>query len=92
VFVLDVSSVSGACPRSSRVSLREHAIDRVIVRNRAGPLRRRRPDVPNADFVVQADQRNLRANRGLSDLDRTHRFSLSYTYQMPGFSSNSLRK
>lgn len=51
-----------------------------------------RPDVPNAGFVAQADQRNLRANRGLSDLDRTHRFSLSYTYQMPGFSSKSLWK
>jgi hypothetical protein len=42
-----------------------------------------RPDVPNAGFVVQANQRDVRANRGLSDLDRTHRFSLSWSYQMP---------
>jgi hypothetical protein len=44
-----------------------------------------RPDVPNAGFVVQADQRDLRSNRALSDFDRTHRFSVSYSYQLPGF-------
>ncbi|MCS6951286.1 MAG: carboxypeptidase-like regulatory domain-containing protein [Bryobacterales bacterium] len=48
-----------------------------------------RPDVPNSGFVVQGDQRNLRANRALSDLDRTHRFSLSYTWQLPGFAARS---
>jgi hypothetical protein len=48
-----------------------------------------RPDVPNAGFVVQGDQRNLRANRGLSDLDRTHRMSLSYSWEFPGFASQS---
>jgi len=51
-----------------------------------------RPDVPNIGFVVQGDQRNLRANRGVSDLDRPHRFSLSYVYQLPGFSSKSMWK
>jgi hypothetical protein len=40
-----------------------------------------RPDVPNAGFVLQGNQRDVRSNRGLSDLDRTHRFSLSYSYQ-----------
>jgi hypothetical protein len=49
-----------------------------------------RPDVPNAGFVVQGDQRNLRANRAVSDLDRTHRFSISYVYQLPGYNSKSL--
>jgi hypothetical protein len=48
-----------------------------------------RPDVPNAGFVVQGDQRNIAANRGLSDLDRTHRFSLSYSWQLPRFASTS---
>lgn len=48
-----------------------------------------RPDIPNTGFVVQGDQRNLRANRALSDLDRTHRFSLSYSWQLPGFAARS---
>jgi len=48
-----------------------------------------RPDVPNTGFVVQGDQRNLRANRALSDLDRTHRFSMSYVFQFPGYNSKS---
>ncbi|QQS49123.1 MAG: carboxypeptidase regulatory-like domain-containing protein [Acidobacteriota bacterium] len=42
-----------------------------------------KPDVPNVGFVVQGDQRNLRENRGLSDFDRTHRFSASYVYELP---------
>jgi hypothetical protein len=45
--------------------------------------------VPNSGFVVQGDQRNLRANRALSDFDRTHRFSLSYSWQLPGFAAQS---
>lgn len=49
-----------------------------------------RPDVPNTGFVVQGDQRNLRANRALSDLDRTHRFSMSYVFQLPWYNSPSL--
>jgi hypothetical protein len=48
-----------------------------------------RPDVPNAGFVVQGDQRNWKSNRGPSDYDRTHRFSLSYSYALPTFGSNS---
>ncbi len=48
-----------------------------------------RPDVPNSGFVVQGDQRNLRANRALSDFDRTHRFSLSYSWQLPSFAAPS---
>jgi hypothetical protein len=38
---------------------------------------------------MQGDQRNLSANRGLSDYDRRHRFSLSYSYQIPTFGSTS---
>jgi hypothetical protein len=48
-----------------------------------------RPDVPNAGFVLQGDQWNPRSNRGLSDYDRTHRFSLSYSYLLPAFGSQS---
>jgi hypothetical protein len=48
-----------------------------------------RPDVPNVGFVIQGDQRNPRSNRGLSDYDRTHRFSMSYSYMLPGFASRS---
>ena len=47
-----------------------------------------KPDVPNTGFVVQGDQRNLEANRAVSDFDRTHRFSLNFVYDLP-FSSNS---
>ena len=48
-----------------------------------------RPDVPNAGFVVQGDQRNIESNRAVSDFDRTHRFSASFTYDIPNFGSNS---
>lgn len=48
-----------------------------------------RPDVPNSGFVSQGDQRNLALNRGLSDFDRKHRFSLSYSWQVPTFGSAS---
>lgn len=42
-----------------------------------------KPDVPNTGFVVQGDQRNLEANRAVSDFDRTHRFSLNFVYDIP---------
>lgn len=42
-----------------------------------------KPDVPNTGFIVQGSSRNLQANRGLSDFDRQHRFSLSYVYDIP---------
>ncbi|MDQ3041268.1 MAG: TonB-dependent receptor, partial [Acidobacteriota bacterium] len=44
-----------------------------------------KPDVPNTGFVTQGDQRNLDNNRGLSDFDRTHRFSASFLYRIPNF-------
>jgi hypothetical protein len=46
-----------------------------------------KPDVPNTGFVVQGDVRNLDANRAVSDFDRTHRFSLSFVYDVPSFGS-----
>ncbi len=42
-----------------------------------------KPDVPNIGFVVQGDARNLAANRGPSDFDRTHRFSASFVWEIP---------
>ena len=48
-----------------------------------------KPDVPNTGFVVQGDVRNLEANRAVSDFDRTHRFSLSFVYDIPSFGSTS---
>ncbi|HLA11578.1 MAG TPA: TonB-dependent receptor [Pyrinomonadaceae bacterium] len=47
-----------------------------------------KPDVPNTGFVVQGDQRNLDANRAVSDFDRTHRFSFSFVYDL-SFGSKS---
>ena len=46
-----------------------------------------KPDVPNSGFVVQGDLRDLEANRAVSDFDRTHRFSLSFVYDVPSFGS-----
>ncbi len=48
-----------------------------------------RSDVPNTGFVMQGDQRNLSANRALSDFDRRHRFSLSYSWELPTGASTS---
>lgn len=48
-----------------------------------------RPDTPNLGLVVQGDQRNLNANRGLSDFDRPHRFSSSFVWELPVFGSKS---
>ncbi|MEW5977817.1 MAG: TonB-dependent receptor [Acidobacteriota bacterium] len=48
-----------------------------------------KPDVPNVGFVVQGNQRELRSNRAVSDFDRTHRFSLSFVYDLPSFGSKS---
>ena len=42
-----------------------------------------KPDVPNVGFVTQGNQRDLNSNRGVSDFDRTHRFSASYVYDLP---------
>lgn len=44
-----------------------------------------KPDVPNSGFIAQGDSRNLENNRGLSDFDRTHRFSTNFVYEIPNF-------
>ncbi len=48
-----------------------------------------KPDVPNTGFILQNDSNDPASNRALSDFDRTHRFSLSFVYDVPTFGSNS---
>ncbi|HEX6124901.1 MAG TPA: hypothetical protein VFZ23_05950, partial [Pyrinomonadaceae bacterium] len=48
-----------------------------------------KPDVPNTGFIAQADASNLENNRGLSDFDRTHRFSTNFVYEIPNFGWNN---
>ncbi|MBC7795569.1 MAG: TonB-dependent receptor [Pyrinomonadaceae bacterium] len=50
-----------------------------------------RPDTANLGLVVQGDQRNLNANRALSDFDRRHRFSASSVFELPSFGSKYLK-
>lgn len=49
-----------------------------------------RPDTPNLGLVVQGDQRNLNANKAVSDYDRPHRLTGSFTYELP-FNKSSNR-
>jgi hypothetical protein len=52
-----------------------------------------KPDVPNTGFIAQGDSRNLENNRGLSDFDRTHRFSTNFVWDIPtGGSDNAFVK
>ena len=48
-----------------------------------------KPDVPNTGFIAQGDARNLENNRGLSDFDRTHRFSTNFVWDIPTGGSDS---
>jgi Carboxypeptidase regulatory-like domain len=48
-----------------------------------------KPDVPNTGFILQNNSRDPQSNYGLSDFDRTHRFSFSFVYDIPTFGSNS---
>jgi Carboxypeptidase regulatory-like domain/TonB dependent receptor len=48
-----------------------------------------KPDVPNTGFIAQGDSRNLNANKGLSDFDRTHRFSTNFVWDIPTSNSAS---
>ncbi|MBD0326689.1 MAG: hypothetical protein ICV68_09670, partial [Pyrinomonadaceae bacterium] len=48
-----------------------------------------KPDVPNTGFILQNESRNIQSNPARSDFDRTHRFSLSFVYDIPTFGSNS---
>src|SRR5262249_40473551 len=42
-----------------------------------------RPDVPNTGNIVMGDQRNIRASRGVSDFDRSHRFTAGVVVLLP---------
>lgn len=48
-----------------------------------------KPDVPNTGFIAQGDARNLDNNKGLSDFDRTHRFSTNFVWDIPTGKSNN---
>lgn len=48
-----------------------------------------RPDTPNLGLVVEGDQRNLNANRAVSDFDRPHRFASSFVWELPTFGFKS---
>ena len=48
-----------------------------------------KPDVPNTGFIAQGDAANTANNRGLSDFDRTHRFSTNFVYEIPAFGSKN---
>lgn len=48
-----------------------------------------KPDVPNTGFIAQGDSRNTANNKGLSDFDRTHRFSANFLWEIPTGGSGS---
>jgi hypothetical protein len=48
-----------------------------------------KPDVPNTGFIAQGDARNSNNNKGLSDFDRTHRFSTNFVWDIPTGGSNN---
>jgi hypothetical protein len=48
-----------------------------------------KPDVPNSGFIAQGDARNIENNKGLSDFDRTHRFSTNFVWDIPTGGSES---
>lgn len=48
-----------------------------------------KPDVPNTGFIAQGDGRNIENNKGLSDFDRTHRFSTNFVWEIPTGGSNN---
>lgn len=48
-----------------------------------------RPDTANLGLVVQGDQRNINSNRALSDFDRPHRVSGSFTWALPDLGTKS---
>ncbi|MGI9068065.1 MAG: carboxypeptidase regulatory-like domain-containing protein [Pyrinomonadaceae bacterium] len=48
-----------------------------------------KPDLPNVGFTAQGNAFETNANRGVSDFDRPHRFSLSFVYDIPSFGSTS---
>jgi Carboxypeptidase regulatory-like domain/TonB dependent receptor len=42
-----------------------------------------KPEVPNAGFVIQGNNRDPDSNYALSDFDRTHRFAGSFVWNLP---------
>jgi len=48
-----------------------------------------KPDLPNVGFTAQGNAFDVNVNKGVSDFDRPHRFSLSFVYDIPSFGSKS---
>ena len=48
-----------------------------------------KPDLPNVGFSIQNNNFDPEGNRALSDFDRTHRFTASFSYELPTWGSNS---
>jgi hypothetical protein len=49
-----------------------------------------KPDVPNTGFIAQGSAYDLDNNRGLSDFDRTHRFSTNFVWDIPTGNSDNV--
>jgi hypothetical protein len=45
--------------------------------------------VPNSGNIVMGDQRNIASSRAVSDFDRTHRLTASFSFGLPSFGLNS---
>lgn len=48
-----------------------------------------KPDVPNTGFISQGDSRNVNNNKGVSDFDRTNRFSTNFVWEIPTGGNNN---
>ncbi|HUF03200.1 MAG TPA: TonB-dependent receptor [Aridibacter sp.] len=49
-----------------------------------------KPDVPNIGFIAQGSATDILNNKGLSDFDRTHRFTANFVWEIPtGGSKNA---
>lgn len=48
-----------------------------------------KPDLPNVGFSIQNNNFDPQGNRALSDFDRTHRFTASFSYAIPTFGIKS---
>jgi hypothetical protein len=48
-----------------------------------------KPDLPNVGFSIQNNNFDPESNRALSDFDRTHRFTASFSYEIPTFGFKS---
>jgi hypothetical protein len=48
-----------------------------------------RPDVASSGNIVMGSQRDTKSSRAVSDFDRSHRFTMSFAFNLPAFGLNS---